>query len=120
MKEKGYLEKPDAQTSDGKLREALGPGVQAPRQTSTVEPYREAIQDWLKQGVEMTAIWLRLQENFGYKGGYSSIRRFVHRLEPIEPEAFIRVHSEPGEDMQVDFGSVGQLYDPVTKRMRTA
>ena len=120
VKEKGYLEKPDAQTSDGKLREALGPGVQAPRQTSTVEPYREAIQDWLKQGVEMTAIWLRLQENFGYKGGYSSIRRFVHRLEPIEPEAFIRVHSEPGEDMQVDFGSVGQLYDPVTKRMRTA
>jgi hypothetical protein len=33
---------------------------------------------------------------------------------------FIRVHSEPGEDMQVDFGTVGQLYDPVTKRVRTA
>jgi transposase len=119
-KEKGYLESPDAQASDGELREALGPGVQAPRQASTVEPYREAIQDWLKQGVEMTAIWLRLQENYGYKGGYSSIRRFVHRLEPVEPEAFIRVHCEPGEDMQVDFGSVGQLYDPVTQRMRTA
>lgn len=119
-KEKGYLEKPVAQLSDGKLGEALGPGVQAPKQTSTVEPYRETIQDWLKQGVEMTAIWLRLQENYGYQGGYSSIRRFVHRLEPIEPEGFTRVHSEPGEDMQVDFGSVGQLYDPVSKRMRTA
>jgi ribosomal protein S16 len=45
------------------LREALGPGVQAPRQASTVEPYREKIQDWVNQGVEMTAIWLRLQEN---------------------------------------------------------
>jgi transposase len=119
-KEKGYLEKPDAWPSDGKLREALGPGVQAPQQASTVEPYRAAIQDWVKQGVEMTAIWLRLRENYGYKGGYSSIRRFVHRLEPKEPEAFIRVHSEPGEDLQVDFGSVGQLYDPVNKRMRTA
>jgi transposase len=120
MKETGYLESPDAETSGDELREALGPGVQAPRQISTVEPYRETIQDWLKQGVEMTAIWLRLRENYGYKSGYSSIRRFVHRLEPIEPEAFIRVHSEPGEDMQVDFGSVGQLYDPVSKRMRTA
>jgi len=70
--------------------------------------------------VEMTAIWLRLQENYGYKGGYSSVRRFVHRLKPEEPEAFVRVHSEPGEDMQVDFGSVGQLYDPATKRIRTA
>ena len=119
-KEKGYLEKPSVQPSENELREALGPGVQAPRQLSTVEPYREIIQEWLDQEVEITAIWLRLQENYGYKGGYSSIRRFVHRLKPVEPEAFIRVHSQPGEDMQVDFGSVGQLYDPVTKRLRTA
>jgi transposase len=119
-KEKGYLEKTDTQPSESELTEALGPGVQPPRQTSTVEPYREKIQDWVKQGVEMTAIWLRLQENFGYQGGYSSIRRFVHQLEPVEPEAFVRVHTEPGEDMQVDFGSVGQLYDPVSKRLRTA
>jgi transposase len=119
-KEQGYLEKGKAQPGEAELLEALGPGVQAPKQASTVEPYREAIQDWLKQGVEMTAIWLRLRENFGYKGGYSSIRRYVHRLEPRDPEAFVRVHSEPGEDMQVDFGSVGQLYDPVAKRMRTA
>ncbi len=62
-KEKGYLEKTDASPSDSELREALGPGVQAPRQASTVEPYREKIQDWVNQGVEMTAIWLRLQEN---------------------------------------------------------
>jgi transposase len=119
-KQGNYLEKPDTLPRAEELKEALGPGVQAPRQVSTVEPYREKIQEWLQQGVEMTAIWLRLQENFGYKGGYSSIRRFVHRLERVEPEAFIRVHSEPGEDMQVDFGTVGQLYDPVTKRMRTA
>ena len=57
----------------------------------------------------MTAIWLRLQENYGYKGGYSSVRRFVHRLKPVEPEAFVRVHSEPGEDMQVDFGIGGAV-----------
>ena len=102
-KEKGYLEKPSVQPSENELREALGPGVQAPRQLSTVEPYREIIQEWLDQEVEITAIWLRLQENYGYKGGYSSIRRFVHRLKPVEPEAFIRVHGRPGEDMQVDF-----------------
>jgi transposase len=119
-KKKGYLEKTDAQPADSELREALGPGVQAPKQVSTVEPYRQTIQDWLKQGVEMTAIWLRLQENYGFKGGYSSVRRFVHQLEPPEPEAFVRVHTDPGEDMQVDFGSVGQLYDPASKRLRTA
>lgn len=119
-KEKNYLEKASELPSDSDLKEMLGPGVQAPKQESTVEPYREKIRSWVEQGVEMTAIWLRLQENYGYKGGYSSIRRFVHRLDPVEPEVFIRVHSEPGADMQVDFGTVGQLYDPVTKRLRTA
>jgi transposase len=118
--EKHYLEKASELPSESELVEMLGPGVQAPRQVSTLEPYREKMQEWLKQGVEMTAMWLRLQENYGYKGGYSSIRRFVHRLDPVEPEVFIRVQSEPGEDMQVDFGTVGQLYDPVTKRLRTA
>ncbi len=119
-KQNNYLEKPESGLSDKELLKALGPGVQAPRQVSTVLPYREAVQDWLKQGVEITAIWRRLQENYGYSGGYSSVRRFVHRLTPVEPEAFVRVHSEPGQDLQVDFGSVGQLYDPVTKRLRTA
>lgn len=119
-KEIGYLEKANGRPKEREIKEALGPGVRAPRQVSSVEPYRESIQEWRKQGVEMTAIWLRLQENFGYKGGYSSIRRFVHRLEPKQPEAIIRVHSEPGEDMQVDFGTVGPLYDPVSKKMRTA
>jgi transposase len=113
-----YLEA--ALPNDQELQAALGPGVQTPRQASTVEPYRTAVKEWLKQGVEMTAIWLRLQENFGYTGGYSSVRRFVHRLEPVETEAFVRVHSEAGEDLQVDFGTVGQMYDPVTKRLRTA
>jgi transposase len=32
----------------------------------------------------------------------------------------MRVHSAPGEEMQVDFGTVGQLYDPETGRIRTA
>lgn len=119
-KENKCLENAGGLPGDSELLEMLGPGAQAPKQASTVEPYRATIQEWVKQGIEMTAIWLRLQENYGYKGGYSSVRRFVHRLEPIEPEVFIRVHSEPGEDMQVDFGTVGQLYDPVTKRPRTA
>lgn len=119
-KEKGYLEKASTRPSESEIKEALGPGVQAPRQVSTLEPFREKVQEWLRQGVEMTAIWLRLRENYSYKGGYSSVRRFVHRLEPKMPEACIRVHSQPGEDLQVDFGTVGQLYDPVSKKMRTA
>ena len=44
-KEKGYLENPGNRPNDSDLKEALGPGVQTPRQASTVEPYREAVQE---------------------------------------------------------------------------
>ena len=120
IKRAGYLKEGQGLPGDEEIHKLLGPGVQPPKVISSVEPYREAVQEFLKQGVEMTAIWVRLQENYKYTGGYSSVRRFVAQLEPKQPEAFIRVHSDPGEDMQVDFGSVGQLYDPVSKKMRTA
>jgi len=32
----------------------------------------------------------------------------------------VRVHTAPGEELQVDFGYVGRLFDPVTGRLRAA
>ncbi len=61
----------------------------------------------------MTAIFQRLRDNHGYTGSYSAVRRYVHRVYPHTPEAVVRVHTAPGEELQVDFGSVGPLYDPV-------
>jgi transposase len=119
-KRAGYLEEAAGLPGAEEIKKVLGPGVHPPKNVSSVEPYRETVKEYLKQGLEKTAIWQRLRENYGYRGGYSSIRRFVAQLEPRQPEAVVRVHSEPGEDMQVDFGSVGLLYDPVSKKMRTA
>lgn len=111
--EQGYLEPAADIPNEGTLVAALGPGPQPPRIPSTLEPHRETVQRLLEQGVEMTAIWQRLRENYGYRGSYSAVRRFVHKLCGSEPKAVIRVHTAPGEEMQVDFGSAGQLFDPV-------
>ena len=97
---------------DTQLAAVLGPVSQEPCVASTVEPYRETVMRLLDRGVEMTAICARLCEDYGYTGTYSSVRRFVHHLCPPEPEAVVRVHTAPGEEAQVDFGSVGPLYDP--------
>jgi hypothetical protein len=40
-KEQRYLEKTGAQPDEAELMKALGPGVQAPKQALTVEPYRD-------------------------------------------------------------------------------
>jgi transposase len=68
----------------------------------------------------MMAIWQRLRDNYGYSGSYWSVRRFVSQLAITEPEAYTRVHTGLGEEMQVDFGTVGPLYDPESGKIRTA
>lgn len=119
-KQQGYLETEAALPNDAVLQAALGPGPQPPKIASSLEPYGEVVKTLRKQEVEMAAIWQRLRDNYDYPGSYSSVRRFVARLEPETVEAYTRVHTAAGEEMQVDFGSVGLLFDPASGKLRTA
>lgn len=85
---------------------------------STVEPYKEQVRLWLESEVEQQTIWQRLRDDYGYCGSYSSLRRFVQRLRPAEPEAFCRIETAPGEEAQVDFGVAGVQYDSRSGRWR--
>ncbi|MCP4543374.1 MAG: IS21 family transposase, partial [Chloroflexi bacterium] len=116
----GYLQAGTPFPDDATLAAALGTAPRPPRVASSVEPHRELVQRLLDQGVEMTAIFQRLQDDYSYRGSYSSVRRYVHKLRPAEPKVVVRVHTAPGEETQVDFGSVGQLYDPNSGRARRA
>ena len=116
----GFLEAGAALPDDAALAAVLGEAPRPPRAPSSVEPYAEIVQHLLDQGVEMTAIFQRLCDDYGYRGSYSAVRRYVHRLRPSQPDVVVRVHSTPGEEAQVDFGPVGKLYDPARGRLRTA
>jgi transposase len=116
----GFLEAGSALPDDAMLFRVLGEPPHPPRAVSSVEGYGQIVQQLLEQQVEMTAIYQRLCDDYGYRGSYSAVRRYVHRIRPCEPEVFVRVHTAPGEEAQVDFGSVGRLFDPVSGRLRTA
>jgi len=98
------------------LAETLKP-ASPPQNVSSVEPYRELVKKLRREGVEMMAIHERLKER-GYTGSYSSVRRFVRRLEPLTPEVTVRVETRPGEEAQVDFGYAGRMIDPETSQLR--
>lgn len=90
-----------------------------PETPSTVEPYRAYVIELRERGTEIQAVYQRLWDR-GYRGTYSSVWRFVRRLEPVTPEATVRVETAPGEEAQIDFGYVGRLFDPVTQSVRRA
>lgn len=99
---------------------SLGPAPQPPKTSSSLAPYREVVQHYVDQGLEMTAMFQRLKEQHGYAGSYSSVRRYVPQFKPHEVEAFVRMHCAAGEEMQVDFGNVGDLFDPQSGKVRPA
>jgi transposase len=89
-----------------------------PQQTSSVAAYQEQILTYRQQGLELAAIRARLEEQHGVPISYDAIWRLVRRLEPRQPEAFVRVEVPPGSEAQVDFGYAGLHLDPTTGRLR--
>ena len=118
---KGWLRQKELPTSKEIghcLAERCAPVL--PAALSSVEPYREKVLRLWGDGVEMMAIYEILREENQYRGSYSSVRRFIRRLAPKTPEAFVRVEVRPGEEAQADFGYAGKRIDPMTHELRKA
>ena len=115
----GYLDETQPLPEVAELTARLGPAPMPPRTPSSIEPYRQLVEALLADDVELMTIFDRLTER-GYAGSYSSVRRFAHTLRPAKPYAVVRVHTAPGNEAQVDFGSAGTLIDPIGGRPRRA
>jgi transposase len=52
------------------------------------------------------AIWQDLVSDYGFRGGYQSVRRFAYKLRGAQvPPARAVILTAPGEEGQVDYGS---------------
>lgn len=110
---------PDLAALQAALQE-LAPASPLPVQSYKAAPFQDVICKLRKRGVEMKAIHQRLCEDHGYTGSYSALWRFVRRLEPKEPTAFVRLETPPGQQAQVDFTAAGMKIDPQTGKLRKA
>lgn len=83
-----------------------------PRPSPVMDKYRPILEQWLredelappKQRHTATRMFKRLQEEYGFTGGCSTVRRTVSQLKQSMPEVFIPLTAAPGEQIQVDFG----------------
>ena len=119
--EKGLLENtlPKLEVVDKLLKEA-DVIVPAKVAVSKAEPYRELIEKFREYGCTAQVVFERLRDNHDFQGSYSSISRFIKRLENKEPDAFIRMETAPGKQAQVDFGYAGKMFNPVEKKIQRA
>lgn len=99
------------------LADRTMPKQTPPQNISSVAPYRDLVEQLVKENVEVAAIKCRLEER-GYAGSYQAVYRFVRKLNPHPPKATVRVERKPGEEAQVDFGYAGHMIDLVTGELR--
>lgn len=67
--------------------------------------HKEQILEWLEEKLSGVRIHEKIQEE-GVKVGYSTVKDYICQIKRRE-NIFIRMHTLPGEEAQVDFGYVG-------------
>ena len=71
---------------------------------SDCDPFAGVILSKLGLGLCAQRIFQDLGAETGFEGSYQSVKRYVQKLKASEPRRVWRVESQPGEEMQVDFG----------------
>ncbi|MBN1362762.1 MAG: hypothetical protein JW993_19340 [Sedimentisphaerales bacterium] len=79
---------------------------------SLCEPFRAIVEDKLRQGLTGQRIYQDLVAGHGFSASYSSVRRFLQRLDQGRPLPFRRLEVLPGEQAQVDFGTGASILRP--------
>jgi transposase len=93
---------PGPSDSDDPKPAKVTPGSE--RQRSLCRGYQDIIVQKLEQGLEGVRIYQDLVGENGFKGSYSSVKRFIRRINAVTPLPFRRMETAPGEEAQVDFG----------------
>lgn len=89
-----------------------------PMRTSHCDPWRERIEAKLAAGLTAQRIYQDLVGEHGFAWSYSTVQRFVRRLNQSRPLPFRRMECRPGEEAQVDFGTAARIVTSDGKRRR--
>jgi len=98
---------------------SVAPETGRSRQASLCESWRPIIIAKLQLGLTAQRIFQDLVIDHGFTAKYHSVRRFVKRLSHNQALPFRRMECEPGEEVQVDFGTGIAIRQPDGKRRRT-
>jgi transposase len=86
---------------------------------SRCEPLAERIAAKVRQGLSAQRVYQDLVVESGFGGSYQSVKRFVRKLLSAQPTRIQRLESQPGEEVQIDFGVGAPLVDEQGRRQRT-
>lgn len=85
---------------------------------SMLDPFKGLVAKILDDHPRLRATRLfEMLRSRGYSGSVVQLRRYVHTIRPVRTEAFLRLATMPGEQAQVDWGSLGKILVGSAKRL---
>lgn len=99
-------------SGDGAVQKSAG-------RPSKCDPHAEAIRLKLDQGLTAQRIYQDLVGEVQFQGSYQAVKRFVQRLKAESPVPIQRIEVQPGEEVQVDFGTGAPLVQTDGRRRKT-
>jgi transposase len=89
------------------LKRNGAPQKERKRRGSKLEPYKPKIDRLLGEGVWNAVVVLREIQADGYTGGITILREYIEPKRALRPgKATVRFETEPGEQMQSDWGEI--------------
>lgn len=82
-----------------------------------LDPYKDRVIELIDQGLSAVRIHEELSA-VGVRAAYPTVKKYVAKIRKRE-DIFIRIHTNPAEEAQVDFGYVGYTPDNAGKRRKT-
>jgi transposase len=90
-----------------------------PPSASACESYRDTIELGVSRGRNAMAIWQDMVSQYGFSGGYQTVKRFVRKLRGTEqPQAVGIILTAPAEEAQVDYGTGPMVRDEQSGKYR--
>ena len=86
---------------------------------SLCQPHAEFILEKVNAGLSAQRIYQDLKGERSFGGSYQSVKRYVAKLRAADPELVWRIEVQPGEEVQVDFGTGPTICTPEGVRRRT-
>ena len=80
--------------------------IGAPGRQSHCEAFRKLIRSKLDDGLHAQRIWQDLVDDHDFEHSYESVKRFVAKLKQADPKRVWRMKCEPGEEVQIDYGTM--------------
>jgi hypothetical protein len=112
----------DFSTSSNIHVEDLPPPASAsalPARGSYCDRFRDTIEAKRATGLTAQRIYQDLVTEHSFAKSYSTVQRYVRRLEQVQPLPFRRMECCPGEEAQIDFGVGAPIITEDGKRRKT-